>query len=288
MTTAQYLPLLIPLLLGLAMLGFSAYRATPEQRWSEICQHLLRDAGIAFVLAPLVAMAFEFYQRSHETLETTQRAFNASMAEQLTPDVWEGVQKQILSKRLLRRNVEIRVKLQRNEGLEPGRAVMSLELAYDLYNLRRTAYKATIEHELDYQFWIPEKQLPRFERVVLENQAGAKEYEGAELRKICTSGIVRLPVQLEPYASSHARITTVRSEIVTIPGSYNLYVTDYTKDVRVTAERLDDIGFEVKIRPEGEAQDLKRIGKATWVSGSLILPGQGIEMKFLDSRSPQR
>lgn len=99
--------------------------------------------------------------------------------------------------------------------------------------------------------------------------------------------MVRLPVELERKGESHARITTVRSEVVPTPGSYNLYMTDYAQGLRVLIEQaLSDLSIEVKIRPEGEAQNLKKIGKATWVSDSLILPGQGVEIKFKDGRSP--
>jgi hypothetical protein len=76
--------------------------------------------------------------------------------------------------------------------------------------------------------------------------------------------------------------------VVQAPGSYNLYMTDYTHGLRVRMDDTpNDVRIEVKVRPEGEAQVLKKTGTDEWVCESLILPGQGIEIKFIDPRSPR-
>lgn len=247
-----------------------------------------RDVSMALVVAAIVSYLFEHYQRTHESLEAIQRAFNASMAERLTPEVWDGVRTQILEKHLLRRDVILRFTLERHTGLPSNLAVMDLELAYSLYNLGDQTATFSLRHELDYQFWFPELKLPRFKKVVLEDETGSKEFEGEELGGICDRGIVTVPVSLQPKRRSSKRIRTHRLEVVQAPGSYNLYMTEYTQGLRIRiGDTPNDLGIEVKVRPEGQAQVLKKSSTDEWVCESLILPGQGIEIKFIDPRSPR-
>jgi hypothetical protein len=247
--------------------------------------HGAREVGFALVIAAVVSVLFEFYQREREADLTTVKNFDANMAEQLTPDVWNDVKRQILKKTLLRRNAEIKFDIIRQQGLRPDQVAMDVDFAYELENLRPENAHITIEHELDYQFSYPDQDLPSFSRITIiaPDRNQSRDLQGAELRRFCPNGILHVELDMPPkLEGKHARIETRRREIVYAPGSYNLYMTEYTKSLIV--QRLHPTtGFdvEVKVRPQGVGQSLIRTGD-TWKCDELILPGQGVEIKFVD------
>ena len=270
----------VALLAGIGLIAIARYLHQPATTWRDIGTHMIRDLGIALVVAVAVGYGFEIYQRARETEHTMAEAFDARMSDELTRDVWLGVKHQILEKRLLRREADIRLRLQRKAGLPTGQAALAVEFAYDLYSLSDAPLKMTVEHELDYQFAAPAQQLPRFERIVVDDRSSALVYEGENLRKIVHEGAVRIPIELRAKASSSTRIEVARMEITNVPGSYNLYMTEYTKGVRIHVDDCpDDIEIEVRVRPEGNAEQARKAG-TVWYLDALLLPGQGIEIKF--------
>jgi hypothetical protein len=59
-------------------------------------------------------------------------------------------------------------------------------------------------------------------------------------------------------------------------------MTEYTKNLILQLDHpAEGFDVEVKVRPEGVGQTLVRTGN-TWRCDSLILPGQGVEIKFID------
>ena len=289
METFQYLPPLAVFLLGIA--GFYlCIRYAPKTdngRTNAPWRKLGQELSMALVVAAVVSLLFELYQRSHDTLEATQRAFNASMADALTPDVWDGVKRQILDKRLLRQNVTLRGRLSRSRDLPANLAIWDLQFEYELLNLDTRKKDLHVQHELDYQFRFPERRLPRFERVVMETRDVSREFDESQLKRMTEKGTIDLDVALDARGGSPVRILTRRLEVVNAPGSYNLYMTEFTKGIRIYNDGIPPgVGIEVRVRPEGEAQTLKKVGTGVWVCDSLVLPGQGIEFKFLSYESP--
>lgn len=273
-------------LCGLALLAL-AYRLDEHTSPSlkRYCAHGLRELGFALLIAVSVAVLFEFYQRSVEGEKVTERNFDAFMSEQLTPDVWKGVTKQILKKRLLRRDAEINFALSAEPGLRQDQSVLDLEFSYNVESLAPDEMKSDIEHELDYQFCYREKDLPRFTRLTVfaPDPGQSRDLADDELQRFCPNGVLKLQLTMPPKTTGRsARIRTGRREVVHAPGSYNLYMTEYTKNLTVRLDQpLKEVDVEVKVRPEGIGQTLVRTGN-TWRSDSLILPGQGVEIKFVD------
>ena len=83
-----------------------------------------RELGFAMLVAVLVAVLFEFYQRSLEDSKTTERNFDASMSDQLTPDVWKDVKKQVLRKTLFRKDAEVKFGVISESGLCQNQMVL--------------------------------------------------------------------------------------------------------------------------------------------------------------------
>ena len=245
-----------------------------------------RELGFAMLIAVLVAVLFEFYQRSLEDTKTTQRNFDASMSDQLTPDVWKDVKKQVLKKTLLRKDAEVKFGVISEPGLLQDQMVLDLDFSYTLENLVTEEAKVEIEHELDYQLYYRDKDLPRFTRITIfaPDNKQSRDVEGPELKRLCPNGVLKLELAMPPKAAGRAaKIVTHRREVTHVPGSYNLYMTEYTKGMILRLDQpINGFDVEIKVRPEGVGQTLVRTGN-TWRCDSLILPGQGVEIKFVDA-----
>ena len=170
--------------------------------------------------------------------------------------------------------------LTRHPDLGNRRAVLGVEFEYELHGLTAEKAKMTVKHELDYQFTDKQRSLPRFERALVEDEEGIAEYEGSDrLAAVFKDGILTLNVKLEARDGKPARILTERLELTNTPGSYNLYMMELTKAVRLHVEECpSDIQLEVKFR--GREEGIRKAGRMTWIYDDLILPGQGIEIKF--------
>jgi hypothetical protein len=112
--------------------------------------------------------------------------------------------------------------------------------------------------------------------------------EEKDLAPYNQAGVLPFSVKLPKRGGQAVWLMTRRRNIVHAPGSYNLYMTDYTKGLHLTIEKpLDNIDVEVQVRPNGRQQDLQRAGN-DWFTDGLILPGQAVEIKFLNSNSPHK
>lgn len=258
-----------------------------EPSYLALLSEVLRDLGIAFLVAVIVARFYELGMRRRHDLETMESILDASMGEYVPPEIWQEVKRQIIYRSVIRRDVDIRLNLTRDADLENSQAILWVEFEYELHGLTNESAKMTVKHELDYQFRNEQKDLPRYQRVVVETDEGAIEYEGPDrLAAILKDGVITLSIQLEPRGGKPVRILTERLELTNTPGSYNLYMTELTKVVRLHVKECpSDTQLEVKFR--GREEGIRKAGRMTWIYDELILPGQGIEIKFKqDSDQP--
>jgi hypothetical protein len=249
----------------------------------------LRDLGIAFVVAFIVGGLFEVRRSLAHQVETMRDVIDVTMGEQISPDVWLELKELIAVKQVIRRDVRIRLQLQRNIGLGEHEAILGVEYQYQIHMLTNKRAKVSVRHELDYQLRNDGLGLPRFERVTVTcgSQKG-HDYSGPEIERISKKGCVELDLDLASRGAEPYVVRSERYELVHAPGSYNMYTPEFMKDLRVDFVSLpDDIEVEVIVRPQGKG-DIKRLGN-TWMCQRLILPGQGIEIKFnqREARSTQ-
>jgi hypothetical protein len=131
-----------------------------------------------------------------------------------------------------------------------------------------------VEHELDYQYRGLIGGLPRFTPCTLD---AIREQKQSSVE----GGKVSFRVPLTGRGGHPIRVQINRQELVPMPGSYNLYTPEFIKGLTVVvAESMPEVEVEVTVRPQGPEESLRRIGN-TWFTEQLILPGQGLEVKFM-------
>jgi hypothetical protein len=255
---------------------------------NESIQEVARDLGIAFIVSSVVAVLFELYRSLHHQIEAMKDVIDAVMADKLTKAVWFELEELIEKKTVLRKELRVRLEAYRDEGLQPYEARLRVELEYLLEGIgKRRPVK--ISHDLDYQLANCQLKLPRFERItILRIAEGSIAAHGSEEKVLERAQLVeankngRFEQSFDALKPGETlRIRVVREEIVHIPGSYNLYTPEFTKGLRVLiAECPAELTTEVWVRPQGEGKHLVQTGNEWWTE-ELILPGQGVEVKFL-------
>lgn len=270
--------------------GILVYLAFEKFSGRELLFELQRDIGIALAVAGLVALLFEIYHHVTHQMRTTRDVIDAVMGEKITPEVWDEVNVLIERRKIIRRDVRIRLSLNYpDRGLQNNEGILRVEHDYNVESLSRRPVPVSIDHELDYQFRNETLQLPRFEYVEI-NPPGPEliTFSSERLKEVCPGGRFQsknLPTKLllRPEEKIHVRLQ--RLELVNVPGAYNLYCPEFTKGLQIYfGECPASVEIQVWVRPLGEplgeSLDIKK-GEKSFSCESLLLPGQGIEIKFL-------
>jgi hypothetical protein len=269
---------------------------TKSHSWKE----LLRDIGVACIVAVIVTLIYEAGTRSVERRETVLKGIGTAMADFIGDNGWTDVQQEVLRGKRIRRNVDIEFKISRNARLStgkyitapPGQVILWMKYKYDLYAIDSAATSEPVEHQLGYEMWNPDLEIPRFEKVTLIRNNGEKEdpWEGERLARICTGGsvvlrpdILKLP---PPRMNKPVTIVSERYELMSAPGSYNLVMPELTvrpdgssePTIKVAVTLPPDLEFHLdtyyaahKFNPAGNSNNL-------WVYDNLMLPGQGFSL----------
>jgi hypothetical protein len=279
------LSLVIGFLLGILLVIFSALKIGRNLPYvGFIAPDLWHDLGIAFLVSSAVASLFEIYRSAKLQMESMRDVINSVMGELVTADVWMEVKDLMEQKRVIRRDVRFRLEFVPAAGLLEHECVLKVEHEYNLYSLRNRKLTLPIEHDLDYQFANESLRLPRWESAIITPEE-AKVRPGESI-DVSNPGL-RIDVNLAPRAAEEpVFVRTERQEIVHVPGSYNIYTTEFMKGLHLSVHGCRS-GFhlEVWVRPHGGGHALPERDHS-WSYDQIIFPGQGIEIKFIsDERS---
>jgi hypothetical protein len=271
---------LVILSIGIVLLAIAAMA---EGKWNKILLHVIRDIGIAFIVAVVVTGVFELYERTRQTEVSIERQVDARMGDQLTPEVWKDIKEQILDRHLLRRNAEVRVRFEKTKGLLPDQQLAHVEFSYDLYNISSPDSAITVRHTLAFP-QDPKSKIPRFDLTSVEgpDNSRATTYTAEMLDQASRKGYEELNLKIDKNQRVH--IIGGRTELVNVPGVYNLYMNEYTEGFRLHVEGAEGFQVKVLVRPYGHPEVLAQAGRFDWSFGRLLLPGQGIELIFQEKR----
>jgi hypothetical protein len=245
------------------------------------------DLGIALCVSFVVAGLFEVYRSVRHQMESMRDVIDFVMGDQITPEVWLELKELIDAKSVIRRDVRLRLEVERHPALLPHEAILKVEHQYDLSPLLNKHSKYTIRHELDYQFENRNLKLPCWDSAVIDPETARTKKDKVDLSADCLSVEVSLPPRRHQES---VFVQLRRRELMHLPGSYNLYVPEFMKGLHLNVVGCPpEFRVEVIVRPEGGGRSLPN-DDDTWSCDRLIFPGQGIEVKFIqvDSPSPNR
>lgn len=260
-------------------------------------EELGRDIGIAFIVAAVVSLIYEWNTRSIAEKENTLNLYNNLMAANVQEEVWEEVHKEIFHWPVRRSNIKIRLKVTHDwQPAEGGKktfpdrmSVLWMEYEYDLYSLMAGRKRFDVSHLLDYFFEKDtEINVPRFERVKITgcDSVVVKDYQGTELAGVCdgkgnvelvgNNGIA-LP---SPKQKQYVRITTERYEFVNTPGVYAIIMPELMiGKIKISIEELPE-DLEPQVTTMAYHEFPREPGQNVWNFDGVMLPGQAFGIGF--------
>lgn len=275
--------------LGIALALVSALEPCGESRAIYVVMwDLVHDLGIAFSVSAVVGGLFELYRITRHQLESMRDVLDEVMNDRITPELWMDVEALIEKKNVIRRNVFLRLEIQEGDGLQRHERILRVDHDYDLYPLHEKREEFTVRHELDYQFARPLLRLPRWETAVVRHvdpNEDAGKSRGTQPRDVLPKDKLERRIEFvlslpSRKSDEYEQISVSRYELVTLPGSYNFYVPEFVKGIKISlVGRPDWIDAEVIARPYGGGDPLQN-DQDSWYCDKLLFPGQGLEVKF--------
>jgi hypothetical protein len=213
-----------------------------------------------------------------------REVMDLTMGEKITSEVWLELKDLIETRRVVRRSAHIEWKLTQPPSLACHEAILEIKQTYELHGLMRARDYFKIEHELDYHMRSQEPELPKFKEIRIEfpteYETCSAKFDEQQIQSKYPDGKFSFEVPLLPRGSPPARVFVERHELVHIPGSYNLYSAELIKGLCVSFSKcIDSVKPEIFVRPLGHGMGLGEVA-GKWSCDHLLLPGQGIEMKF--------
>jgi hypothetical protein len=199
------------------------------------------------------------------------------LASNVPPDVWEQANSEILQRHVIRRNVDIRLKLRQDPSLPAYQRVLRMESSYDLYGLILRPTKYTIRNGFNSHLVNKQIGLPRFESAII----GTKAYGKDELTQMVEGDLLTLgDVELSAKGGEPVKILIERSEIVNTPSDYVIVFTELTQGVTLHFEEVpEDVKIEVSMGAEKGLARIEHIGKP-WIFRGVLFPGQSLTVSL--------
>src|SRR5262245_51316311 len=130
-------------LIGVTLIVLASYNIEHH-----LTHDLLRDLGIAFIISALVTIAYETYARSRFDLAKIETLLDTVYGSGVPPRIWNSIKEKLLSRKVLRRESVLHLRVLRDPELEPDKVLLEIDLAYDLVNLIPKEEKYEVVHGL--------------------------------------------------------------------------------------------------------------------------------------------
>lgn len=254
------------------LVGIGFIYAAARFKAHDTTHDVLNEFGIAIVIAAIVTLLYETYARKALANESITKMFEVVMGDVFDNRLWKEMQEQLLQKPAIRRAFSVRISLE--ESLDDKSVVLWVAIAYRVDALRARTEKVKIYHYLDHFMPVtatkkdPNLTVPRFTDISVGGEV-------VDPRKI--SDEFERDVSLKGWPNG-VPIVVERREIVYVPGSYNLIMSDLTEVEIIRVESLLD-GVDVEVywtlqKPlRMKAFEACRINR--W-----LLAGHAIEFRF--------
>jgi hypothetical protein len=241
-----------------------------ENVWYEI----VRDAGIAFLIAAIVSTTYETFARSRFLRRTMETMLSDIFGNIVHPDIWKVVKDEIIRHQIIRECLDIQLKLLPKFGPGPGPMVLWLRIDYDLKGLHDSpkTKPLPLRHFLDDH--IVKDEYPCFNSITINRTPQPLD--------IVRAGVFETMVELPPKHADPIKVSSVREEVTYVPGSYYLTMTELTKGIKLQLTEIPE-GIEafVSIRPYMEkVAFIKDMPLDDEFENTILLPGHSIEFRF--------
>lgn len=245
-----------------------------------LLHHVVRDIGIAILVAAIIAGVYETYARIRFELMLMNSFLGAVIADWSRQDIWNALKSQIIEKTVIRENFRLAMRLQPDERLAAGQMLLKMQVSYALRGLRSESMSAKIEHFLDWHFKVPGHDLPCFKSIRV-----GKENISLESDAFNKSGEFIYRIKVPPKDGGAIPVTSSRQEVIYFPGTHCFVLNEITKGIEICLNAIpDDIKVFITIRPHADLKyrelKLESEDDRIKIDDIVMFPGQIIEILF--------
>jgi hypothetical protein len=275
----KFLGLVVALLfiVGVALLVLASYN-----REHQLTHDILRDLGIAFIISALVTLAYEIYARTRFDLAKIETLLDTVYGSGIPPRIWDSIKDTLLSRRVLRQDSVLHLRVERDPSVGTGNVVLELDLSYDLLNLLPKEHTYEVVHGLDEH--IATAHLPHFLEASVgecsDTIGGSDPWQSKKCDMSVEKGRLLLRVPL-PAAKENTAVPVriTRHEFRWCPGSYYLIMSEITDRFRVYLDECaEDVNVTLFLYPAALQVDLTANHIA--IINEPLLPGYCLEFKL--------
>ena len=247
--------------------------------------HIFRDVGIALLVAAIVTFVYGSTLDFHRVSDAISMMIGADVPQ----SVWESTTTQVFKRDVFRANYVARWTVQPDDSLPFDQAVLKVHVEYTLYGLKPQPFNYIVKQELEnIHLQNSDGSLPRFDRVAI---VGGKTYQGDELNQLVKDGLLTLPpINLQAWKKTDAkseltensgvRLIFDRSEIISIPGTYTVILSNLTRDINLEIDHPDNIQHELKEWFDRGSKGFELTGGRYYTLNDIVLPGQSVSVQF--------
>lgn len=241
---------------------------------------ILRDVGIAFVVAIVVTFVYEVSTRGIFEGAKMQQVLKTVLSYDVPNSVWDELNDNVLHRPVIRRNATVAFRVEKDPSFFSTLARLRMEYGYSLYSFGASSIEPVRHDVVGHMVF---RGYPRFESASITEPGKEPDvYDRARLEREGMLRSFKRDIYLEPgynfstdsYEDAHAaRVQTVRDEVISLPGAYPLGIPEIVEGpINVTVQVPDGV------EPEMDAQWGQH---AFGLVGTQRLPGDYVEYRYV-------
>lgn len=290
-------------LAGLAVVYASKYIHHKENQfpWNEV----VRDFGIALIVAGVVSVVYEWSTRSAEKREHMKQVLDETLSAFIPMALWQEVQSEVLHRQVFRTNMVMDIVVYEKQyndcvttetkQIPSNLLVFQIKISYEIKGIRRGKTKAEITQVLDQHMFNPTLGIPKFISAnIIDTDEKNIDYIGENLKPIIKEGVLTLSnansVKVS-FDGKPAKIVSDRYELVTNPGLYTLILPDMVipedskPSITLSIDTNNVVNKNLYFNPQtwfnSSNHDFKKDSTdGKWKFGGVMLPGQGFSIEI--------
>ena len=266
---------------------------------------LVRDIGIALMVAGIISIAYEWNTRETESKLEMKSVLDRVLAAFIPDTLWNEVQSEIFTRKAFRTDMNLQIELY-SDSIEMGgnifviphgQRVLKSVLSYKLKGMSSSKHHVDIVHHLDIHMKNDNLKMPRFIKALVTDENGhVSSYTDKYLATIVNSekGILTIPSNRCPsilFQGKGVKVEIERYEIVNAPGLYTMILpemvipSDNNPSVVVSYNKQlnneNELSLEIETWFNTQKHNFEKEANADlWKFKSIMLPGQGFSIIF--------
>jgi hypothetical protein len=245
-----------------------------------ILDALVRDIGIALIVAALITIALEHYARTRLQDEIRTGVIEAAFARLIPTGVFDEVRETIMSANVVKRDWRVEMYLYRASDELAGDGVYfsHTNISYTLFSVAQGPSREGVGCSLDEALVAQDHNgpVPRINRVVI----GQQTYDSAEIEKNCGNSNRRTFLMDAVIERSGTSVHLDITEVLKVPGVFVWNSRQVAEGFRcsIDSSQLADVEFSIEALHPIKDRLHETVRGAKWEFIGALLPYQGFQV----------